>query len=136
VAGILDYNARTSSREAYASPTRGAQGNAMKTLLAMPFALDGQCSETVIESQGVAHRITFSIDPIRQEPRLVRVCEDSSILDDAQAAFLRIAEDLHLGQSASDSHRPMGPRRSMGYSGDGPNLAQMVPVGPDLPPLV
>ena len=36
VAGILDYNTRTSSREAYVSPTRGAQGNAMKTLLAMP----------------------------------------------------------------------------------------------------
>jgi DNA topoisomerase VI subunit B len=110
VAGVLDYNTRTSSREAYVSPTRGAQGNALKTLLAMPFALDGERGETTIESQGVAHRITFSIDPIRQEPRLVRVCEDSSvksgtrvavswpisacsILDDAQAAFLRIAED-------------------------------------------
>ena len=110
VAGILDYNTRTSSREVYVSPTRGAQGNAIKTLLAMPFALDGERGETTIESQGVAHRITFSIDPIRQEPRLVRVCEDSSvkngtrvavswpisassILDDAQANFLRIAED-------------------------------------------
>ena len=110
VAGILDYNTRTSSREAYVSPTRGVQGNAIKTLLAMPFALDGERGDTTIESQGVAHRITFSIDPIRQEPRLVRVCEDSSvksgtrvavswpisassILDDAQANFLRIAED-------------------------------------------
>src|ERR1700736_5126528 len=31
VVGILDYNTRTSSREAYVSPTRGAQGNALKT---------------------------------------------------------------------------------------------------------
>src|SRR6516162_5382916 len=34
---ILDYNVRVSSREAYVSPTRGAQGNALKTLIAMPF---------------------------------------------------------------------------------------------------
>jgi DNA topoisomerase VI subunit B len=110
IADILDFTSRTSSREAYVSPTRGAQGNALKTLLAMPFALDGGRGETTIESQGVAHRITFSIDPIRQEPRLVRVCEGSlvksgtriavswpdsarSILDDARDRFLRIAED-------------------------------------------
>ena len=92
------------------SPTRGAQGNALKTILAMGFALDGDLGETTIESQGVAHRIAFSIDPIRQEPRIVRGCEDSlvksgtrlavfwpisarSILDDAQADFLQVAED-------------------------------------------
>lgn len=54
VANILDYTSRTSSREAYVSPTRGAQGNALKTLLAMPFALDGERGETMIESRGVA----------------------------------------------------------------------------------
>lgn len=68
VAAILDYNSRVSSREAYVSPTRGAQGNALKTMLAMPFVLDGERGETIIESQGVAHRISFSIDRIRQEP--------------------------------------------------------------------
>jgi DNA topoisomerase VI subunit B len=57
VADIIDYTARVSSREAYVSPTRGAQGNALKTILAMPFALDGERGETIIESQGVAHRI-------------------------------------------------------------------------------
>ena len=33
---------RVSSREAYVSPTRGAQGNALKTIVAMPFVLDGE----------------------------------------------------------------------------------------------
>jgi len=33
---------RVSSREAYVSPTRGAQGNALQTLLVMGFALDSQ----------------------------------------------------------------------------------------------
>ena len=110
------------------SPTRGAQGNALKTLLAMPFALDGERGETTIESQGVAHRITFSIDPIRQEPRIVRVCEDSlvksgtriavswpisasSILDDAQADFLRIAEDYTWINPHLSLDRQVGPRR-------------------------
>jgi DNA topoisomerase VI subunit B len=36
VENILDFASRTSSREAYVSPTRGAQGNALKTLLAIP----------------------------------------------------------------------------------------------------
>jgi DNA topoisomerase VI subunit B len=32
---VLDYSIRVSSREAYVSPTRGAQGNALKTILPM-----------------------------------------------------------------------------------------------------
>jgi DNA topoisomerase VI subunit B len=47
VKGLLDFGARVSSREAYCSPTRGAQGNALKTLIAMPFALDGDEGETI-----------------------------------------------------------------------------------------
>src|SRR5438132_9680602 len=39
VAKTLDYSVRVSSREAYISPTRGAQGNALKTLLAMGWVL-------------------------------------------------------------------------------------------------
>jgi DNA topoisomerase VI subunit B len=110
VTDVLDFTSRVSSREAYVSPTRGAQGNALKTILAMPFALDGECGETVIDSHGVAHRINFSIDPIRREPRISRVCETSpikfgnkitvkwpdsasSILDDARLRFLQVAED-------------------------------------------
>jgi DNA topoisomerase VI subunit B len=72
VARILDFSARVSSREAYVSPTRGAQGNAFKTLLAMPFALDGNRGEVVIEARGVVHRIVFQVDQVRQEPRISR----------------------------------------------------------------
>ena len=38
---VLDFSVRVSSREAYVSPTRGAQGNALKTIVAIPFVLDG-----------------------------------------------------------------------------------------------
>jgi DNA topoisomerase VI subunit B len=67
---ILDYNVRVSSREAYVSPTRGAQGNALKTILAMPFALGSAAGETVIEAKGIAHHITFAVDHVRQEPKI------------------------------------------------------------------
>ena len=40
IESILDYTSRVSSREAYVSPTRGAQGNALKTILAMGYVLD------------------------------------------------------------------------------------------------
>jgi hypothetical protein len=66
----LDYTVRVSSREAYVSPTRRAQGNALKCIVAMGFALDGVNGMTVIESLGCAHRIVFEIDPVRREPRI------------------------------------------------------------------
>lgn len=44
IKSILDYNIRVSSREAYVSPTRGAQGNALKTVLAMGYVLDRKCA--------------------------------------------------------------------------------------------
>jgi DNA topoisomerase VI subunit B len=34
IKGVLDYAIRVPSREAYVSPTRGAQGNALKTIFA------------------------------------------------------------------------------------------------------
>ena len=107
---LIDYSARTSSRAAYASPTRGAQGNALQTIIAMPFALAGEdCDTVVIESQGVEHRIAFATDPIRQTPkpvierraslvkngtRLTVLWPDSasSILDGAKRDFLQLAE--------------------------------------------
>jgi hypothetical protein len=61
---ILDYSIRVSSREAYVSPTRGAQGNPLKTILAMGYVLDREHADadaagvTIIESRGITHRIS------------------------------------------------------------------------------
>ena len=77
----------------------------MQTILAMPFVLDGSVGETVIEARGIAHCIRFTVDPIRQEPRIAcdratssvkngtRVTvrwpmKASHLLDDAIADFL------------------------------------------------
>jgi hypothetical protein len=79
IKSVLDYTVRVSSREAYVSPTRGAQGNALKTLLAMAFVCDGTKGETLIEAHGVAHHIRFSVDQIRLEPMIRHVEERSEI---------------------------------------------------------
>jgi hypothetical protein len=69
ITGIIDYDVRTSSREAYVSPTRGRQGNALKTILPMGYVLGGKVKgETLIESRGVKHRILFTVNQIKQEP--------------------------------------------------------------------
>ena len=56
VEDILDFSSRVSSREAYVAPDRGAQGNALKTILAMPFVLDGDGGRVEIEAHGLRHR--------------------------------------------------------------------------------
>jgi hypothetical protein len=61
------------------SPTRGAQGNALKTILAMPFALNGTKGETIIEAQGIAHRIVFTVDHVRQEPKIAYSQAESDV---------------------------------------------------------
>jgi hypothetical protein len=80
VADILDYSVRVSSREAYVSPTRGAQGNALKTIIAMPFALGSGRGETIIEACGTEHRIVFAADQVRQEPKIEHLTAASQIV--------------------------------------------------------
>ena len=76
---ILDFTVRVSSREAYVGPTRGAQGNALKTIMVMPFVLDGNAGRVEIESLGVHHKILFAIDRIAQEPKAEIVREPSLV---------------------------------------------------------
>jgi len=66
IQGVMDFTVRVSSREAYCSPTRGAQGNALKTLVGMPFVLDPQHGQLVITTGGVEHGIACRLDPVSQ----------------------------------------------------------------------
>jgi hypothetical protein len=83
IASILDYTVRVSSREAYVSPTRGAQGNALKTILAMAYVLQGAAGEaagvTEIETRGIAHRIEFRVDHINNQPKIIHTTTPSPI---------------------------------------------------------
>jgi DNA topoisomerase VI subunit B len=81
---ILDYSIRASSREAYVSPTRGAQGNALKTILAMGYVLDREHADadaagvTIIESRGIKHRIEFRVDHINNQPKIAHITTPSA----------------------------------------------------------
>lgn len=66
--GALDFAVRTSNREAYVSPCRGAQGNALKTLIPMPVVLDSEHGRLIIEAHGKRHEIRCGADPISQRP--------------------------------------------------------------------
>ena len=79
VADILDFSSRVSSREAYVAPDRGAQGNALKTILAMPFVLDGEAGRVEISARGLHHRIEFAVDALRQEPVIRHRHEESDV---------------------------------------------------------
>ena len=86
IKGILDYAIRVSSREAYVSPTRGAQGNALKTILPMAYVLneslgEDACGETIIEAHGTAHHIRFSVDHIKQEPKIQHTTKPSRVVN-------------------------------------------------------
>jgi ABC transporter substrate binding protein/Histidine kinase-, DNA gyrase B-, and HSP90-like ATPase len=86
IKSILDYSIRVSSREAYVSPTRGAQGNALKTILAMGYVLDRKRDSdadavgvTIIETRGVAHTIEFRVDHVNNQPKVTHATAPSAI---------------------------------------------------------
>lgn len=58
---VLDFATRTSDKAGYRAPTRGLQGNALKTVLGIPPALG--CDRPVtIEARGVLHVIRAGVD--------------------------------------------------------------------------
>lgn len=149
VARVCDYQTRTSSREAYVAPDRGAQGNALKTLIAMPFVLsDGAEGTLVIEARGVRHELAVAIDPIEQRPILEHnqsECDQSagtsifvswpdddsagSLLLDADLRFLQIVEEFAiLNPHATITVDWRGDRTD--YSATNPEWKKWVPSDP------
>jgi hypothetical protein len=61
LARILDFGTRTSDKSRYRSPTRGAQGNALKTVIGIPTAL-GSAAPVVVEACGLRHTIRPKLD--------------------------------------------------------------------------
>ena len=68
---ILDFSSRTSNKAAYVSPTRGAQGNALKVVLAIPYVLGGgKTGRVELESAGVRHTVSVATDQVLQQPQI------------------------------------------------------------------
>ncbi len=87
IQGSLDFTKKVSNREMYVAPDRGAQGNALKTLLAMPYVIDPIDGQIWITSHGVRHEIVCRADPIDQEPRVT--CTPVTVIEQ-QGTEIRI----------------------------------------------
>src|SRR3954468_2654283 len=107
VDGLVDYSYRVSSREAYVSPSRGRQGNALQTLLAMAYVLDQECGETLIEARGVAHRIRFEIDRVVLEPRVSITRSASLVKTGSRLTLIWPATACHVIEAAAWQFLPI-----------------------------
>ena len=63
VGRVLDFSSRTSDKAAYRAPTRGAQGNALKTIMGISIALGNPRSVIQIAGAGACHRLEIWITP-------------------------------------------------------------------------
>ena len=76
VARLCDFTMLVSDKARYRGPTRGAQGNAFKTVLGIPFALDVN-EPVVIESEGVRHALQVTLNRVGD----VVVVHDETVSD-------------------------------------------------------
>jgi DNA topoisomerase VI subunit B len=83
---VLDYNIRVSDKAAYRSPTRGAQGNALKTIIGIPYAL-GSREPTVVVARGMQHTIRPWVDPAGE----VHISHTEVSVDYASGAGTRVS---------------------------------------------
>ena len=113
IQAITDFTVRVSSKEAYIAPDRGRQGNAFKTLIAIPFVLHGDCGKMLISTRGSIYEIAMRLDRVRSAPVIaINAAPDegenvkkgtsvtvewpdsaSSILEAAKADFYKLATD-------------------------------------------
>lgn len=87
VARILDFSSRTSDKAAYRGPARGAQGNALKTIIGLPVALGAERGELEIISHGARHIIDAWIDP-SQTPRIEHSIEPAPASEGTTIALM------------------------------------------------
>jgi hypothetical protein len=62
---LLNFSTRLSDKAAYRSPTRGLQGNALKTIIGMPHAF-GLREPVTITARGTRHSLLAWVDPAGQ----------------------------------------------------------------------
>lgn len=88
---ILHFDTRTSSKEAYRAPTRGAQGNALKTVLGIPVALrvDSQKPSPIIfRTQDKEYKITIDPNYIADVPEIsLEVSNSQPFLDGTEISL-------------------------------------------------
>jgi hypothetical protein len=151
VHGIVDLDRRVSSRESYMAPDRGAQGNATKVLLGMPFALRPDAPGSLeIEAHGLRHVLAVGVDGLSDVPAVtldtqpgvvktgtrVSVHLPCSLTDDEspffqvdgspRAVYRRVLR-MHMAFAA------LNPHLSLSLTWNGDPFGPEVPSNPDWP---
>lgn len=92
----LDYTKRISDKVHYISPTRGQLGNALKTVYAAPFVMNGKHGKVEVISKGKHHTISVSLDRISQKPKIVCRSEKSSLVKNGTLVKVHITDSASL----------------------------------------
>ncbi len=118
----LDYLKRVSDKAFYVSPTRGQMGNALKTVWAAPFVVNGEVGTVEVWSRGIKHHIEVSVDRLSQTPRISLKSEKSDFVKSGtfikvywpdlscsteeafEGGFLQVAEDFVRQYAAFNPH--------------------------------
>jgi DNA topoisomerase VI subunit B len=87
IIGSLDFNVRISDKLHYVAPTRGQQGNALKTVWAAPFVFHGGAASIEVSAHGTRHQIEVELDRIGQQPE---ICHSTSVAEVKTGTFLRL----------------------------------------------
>ena len=98
VESMQDFSTLTSDKAHYRTPTRGSQGNALKTIIGIPRALDIGDEPVVIEGRGTPHTIKPVIDAAGV-PRLPRRVESVEIAAGTTVTVPLPTEDVTLDPS-------------------------------------
>ncbi len=99
----MDFTVRASNREAYVAPDRGAQGNALKTLLPMPWVLDPGHGRVIIEVNQQRSIIRCAVNPISQ-----RVTIQNDVEPKCKNAVNRL-DTINQGLSGTSIRLEWGP---------------------------
>ena len=74
---LCNRSERTSTREAFAAPDRGSQGNALQVIMSLPFGFGHEEAGLTITSQGVEHAIRLRVNRLEQRVDLDRTVSDA-----------------------------------------------------------
>ena len=74
---LCNRSERTSTREAFAAPDRGSQGNALQVIMSLPFGFGHEEAGLTIISQGVWHAIRLRVNRLEQRVDLDRTVSDA-----------------------------------------------------------
>ena len=92
----LDYTKRVSDKVNYISPTRGQLGNALKTVWAVPFVMDGQQGKVEVISKGKHHTTSVSVDRISQKPKIKCRTEKTSLVKNGSLVKIHVSDSASL----------------------------------------